>query len=103
MGEIVVPAFYIVNRLLKKEEAGPILQVLSITPISSAIIHDVLDADLALAFSPQVLRCATEEDSHQVAMKMSQDSKMPVLVVGTAEVIDAVYPGGRRVKVVCSA
>jgi hypothetical protein len=103
MGEIQVPAFYVVNRLLKKEEAGPILQVLAITPVSSAIIHNILDADLALAFSPQVLRCATEEDSYRVALKFSQDSKMPVLVIGTAEVIDAVYSDGRRVKVVCDA
>jgi hypothetical protein len=103
MGEIQVPAFYVVSRKLKKEHAGPILRALSITPVVAAVISDVLDADLALSFSPQVFRRPTEADSCEFAMRLSVDNQIPVLVVGTADVLDAIYVDGTRAKVACDA
>ena len=101
--DIKVPAYYVLNRKIDREHVGPILRALNITPVFSALISDVNDAALGLMFSPQVMRCTTEAASCEVALAMSAENNMPILVLGTADVLDAVYRDGSRHAVAASA
>lgn len=96
MDNLRVPSYYVVSRQLTKEQIGPVFNAFSITPVFCSIVNDVRDVELALSFSPQVMRCKTEEDSYSVAQAISAEQKQPVLVVGTADVLDAVYADGQR-------
>jgi hypothetical protein len=96
MDDIVVPSFYVVNRTLPKEQAFMVIHALSITPVQCAIISDPLDCNLAIELSPSVVRAATDKDALALAALLAEDSKRPVLVVGEADFLDAVYKDGKR-------
>jgi hypothetical protein len=96
MDDVVVPSYYVVSRKLEKEHAFAVIHALSITPCQCAVISDVLDASLALELSASVLRAATDKDALALAVLIAEDSKRPVLVVGEADFLDAVYGDGRR-------
>lgn len=101
--DINVPVYYILSRKLEKEQAGPILQALNITPVIAAVIHDVCDTDLALMFTTQLFRCKTESASCEIALTIAEEHSFPVLVVGTADLLDAVYRDGQRKAVIGTA
>jgi hypothetical protein len=103
MDDLRVPSYYVVSRKMPKDQIGPILNALSITPVYCSIVSDIHDAELALSFASHVLRCKTEGDSCVVALAVSAEHKLPVLVVGTADVLDAVYSDGRRHPVAATA
>lgn len=96
-----IPSYYIVSRKMGKDQIGPILNALNITPVYTAIISDIHDAELGLCFSAQVMRCQTEDSSCEVARAMSQEQRMPILVVGTADILDAVFIDGHKEQVCC--
>lgn len=99
MNDIEVPAYYVVNRSLPKEEAFSVASALRITPVQCAVISDVLDAELALELAPSVMRAASDKDALALAALLSKESQRPVLVVGEADFLDGVYLDGRREEV----
>jgi hypothetical protein len=96
MEEVVVPIYYVVSRKLPSEEAFMVIHALSITPCRCAIISDVLDCKLALVMSANILMAATDKDALGLAALMSEEMRAPVLVVGEADFLDAIYADGRR-------
>jgi len=96
MDDIEVPAFYVVNRSLPKEEAFVVATALRITPVQCAVISDVLDASLALELAPSVMRAETDKDALALALLLSRESQRPVLVIGEADFLDGIYSNGRR-------
>ena len=96
MDEVEVPNIYVVNRRLPIEEAYPVIRALSITPVQCAVISDVLDAALALSLSPSIAMADTDKDALALAGLLAEDANRPVLVVGEANFLDAIYATGRR-------
>src|SRR5690242_20554396 len=88
------PAFYILNRSFPREHVRHAADALSITPITVAIVSDPADVPLALELTPSVLRACCEEEALEMAMTIGTENR--ALVVGEADVLDAVYSDGRR-------
>jgi hypothetical protein len=101
--DIRIPAFYVLNRNMDREQAALVLQALRITPVFAALVSDIRDAQLAITFAPQVLRANTEEDAYKVALAISAEKQMPCLILGTANFLDAVYHDGQREQVAAQA
>jgi hypothetical protein len=100
MDDLTLPAFYVVNRRLPREHASFIAAALKITPINIAIVSDVADVSLALEFCSSILRVADNELAMKTAMSISQTARP--LVIGDADVLDAVYPDGKTEPVATS-
>lgn len=96
MDDFVVPLYYVVSRKLPPEEAFIVLHCLSITPCQCAVISDVHDCKLAITLSNEIIRAATDEDAHLIAKDLSIKTKRPLMVIGEANFLDAVYPDGHR-------
>lgn len=94
--EIQVPSVYVVNRELPAEQASVVMNALSITPVHCAVIFDRLDAELAFALSPSVIRRDSEEEAMHLAMSLAKEFNRPVLVVGEADFLDGLYADGHR-------
>lgn len=100
MDEFVLPAFYIVSRGLSVEHAGFVLAALDITPIQVVIISDPADVQLAFTICPSVLRVDSDAAALETAKSISPTGTP--LVIGQADVLDAVYPDGYKEPVACS-
>ena len=97
--ELALPTFYILNRECPLEHARYIKDVLSITPIVGAIISDQRDYPLAMMFTDSVLHAETPERAQELAIELvEQDGVLP-LVIGQADMLDAIYPDGRKESV----
>jgi hypothetical protein len=96
MDDVEVPSLYVVSRKLPSDEAYPVIHALSLTPVQAVVISDVHDASLALELCPSLLRAGSDEDALVVAAAMAKDMSRPVLVVGEANFLDAIYASGRR-------
>jgi len=99
MGDLRLPVYYVVNRTLPQELAVAILRALSYTPVHCAVISDVLDAEFALSLCTEVILAKSEADSVSVALAIQEQTTYPVLIIGTADVLDAVFVDGKREKV----
>jgi hypothetical protein len=89
-----IPLYYVVNRTLPKDEATAVLDYLRITPVMCAIISDLLDGELALRLSNEVIRTNDDEHAREVANLISTDLQRPCLVLGEANFLDAVFKDG---------
>jgi hypothetical protein len=93
---IAVPAAYVLNSKCSPEQTAVVIRTLAITPIHCAIVSDIHDVELARQFSELVFRCNTPEDAIANAVTIFKEVDMPVLVVGEAGLLDAVYVDGKR-------
>ena len=93
--EVRVPSYYVVNRKLNDKELGLALHALQITPIVGAIITDVHDHDIARQFTDEVFQVSPTQ-AHEIAQRVAEDSKQPVLIIGEATVLDAYYTDGSK-------
>jgi hypothetical protein len=91
-----VPLFYVVSRHLPIEQVEVVLRIMRITPCFLAVISRVQDAALGLSVAPDVANAASDEDALALAKKMAIEIERPVIVVGEADFLDAVWADGRR-------
>ena len=96
MDDIRVPIVYVVNRQLPHEETLAVLQTLRITPCCCAVISNILDAEWAFQLTPGVLRADTEEKATEMATEIALEYRRPVMVLGEADFIDAIWSDGTR-------
>jgi hypothetical protein len=98
-----VPLYYILRRGLQPEQVEAAALTLSITPCQAVFISNHIDAELALHFSDQVFSADSEALAILLAKRWAEDIGRPMLVVGDAEFIDAVFPDGHREAIVANA
>lgn len=96
MEEINAPLVYVVNRQLPHEEALSVLYTLRITPCCCSVISNILDAQLALQLTPGVRRTNTEDEAIDTAKAIALEYNRPVMVLGQADFIDAIWSDGSR-------
>ena len=97
--DVAVPSYYIVSRTLNGDQAACVIGALNITPVSCAIISNPLDTELAFKLCNEVVRTNTPADALDIAKKIAAHNGRPPIVVGEADVLDAVYPDGRKATV----
>jgi len=86
-----VPLFYIVRRGLSDEQVEAAQAALFLTPCQAAFISSAVDEDLAWKLSSQVVYGNIE-----AAKQWAEEIGRPMLFIGEAEFIDAVFPDGKR-------
>lgn len=91
MEDVAVPLFYVLNRRLPETEADAVMRALQLTPVFHAIVSNLLDTHLAFAFAPGVQHVNSDEDALLLAQKLAEDTGRPMLVIGEADFLDAVY------------
>lgn len=91
-----VPLFYVVKRGLSAEHVEAVMVALSITPCQAAFISTPQDAALAWNFAPQVICADAEETALSLAQRWATDVGRPMLVIGEADCLDAVFADGHR-------
>jgi hypothetical protein len=102
MQDIQTPAYYVLNRNISTEEVQAVLNALRITPVICAVISNVMDAELAMVCGSKVITAGSEIEAHRVAMQIALDSNWPTLVIGEANLLDAVYADGTKQEVASS-
>jgi hypothetical protein len=101
--ELSVPSYYIVSRTLDGDQAACVIGALNITPVSCAVISDILDVGLAFKLSSEVIRTNTPADALELAKKIAAQHGRPPIVIGEADLLDAVFADGKKVNVACSS
>jgi hypothetical protein len=94
--EINAPIIYVVNRQLPKEETLAVLHTLRITPCCCSVISNILDAAWAEQLTTGVLRADDEMKAIELAKGIALEYRRPVMVLGEADFIDAIWPDGSR-------
>lgn len=92
----VPPLFYVLKRGLSPEQADVAVELLSVTPCQAAVVRDFADTPIALSFAPQIFWANDEVAACEFARKWATETGRPLLVLGEAEFLDAVFPDGRR-------
>lgn len=93
--DVAVPLYYVVSRNVPISEADSVLHMLRITPAELAIFSDPLDGELAQCLSNSI--CFSPIDKAEgFAANLATRAQRPVLLLGVAEFIDAVYSDGHR-------
>ena len=91
-----VPSYYVLNRDLDPSHVVAVLDALDGHRHTTAIISRMTDAELALNISQTVIRADSDEDATNTATILSAEGALPVLVVGKADFLDAVFPDGQQ-------
>ena len=99
MQELELPLYYVLNSGFPEEHVEEITRVLGIHPIQCAVYFSLNQARLASRLSPHTIRRGNEKEAIETALLLAQQSGYPTLVVGTADVLDAVYASGRKEQV----
>lgn len=73
-----------------------VLRALEFHPVQCAVISSPTDIRLASMVTRYVIRKGSEDTAHQVAREIAEETNAPVLVVGSADLLDAVYRNGDR-------
>lgn len=93
--EIVIsPLFYVMARGLDDKTLEAIEGALAITPCQAVVISDLRDAGVAWRFAPMVIRADDEFMAVTMAREWATRTGRPLLVIGKAELFDAVYKDG---------
>jgi hypothetical protein len=102
--ELTLPIYYVVNRNLPQDQAISVLNALSITPICCVITGNAQDVGLALSFASEItlLQRSSMDSAVQTAKQIGSTSPRPPLVVGEADILDAVFSDGHKEQVACS-
>jgi len=91
---IVSPLFYVMKRGLEDRFLDAIEDALSITPCQAVVISDTNDASTAMRYAPMVLRADDDVTALAVAREWALKTGRPLLVIGAADFLEAVYPDG---------
>lgn len=92
--EILQPLFYVMARGLDRKTLDAIEAALSLTPCQAVIVSDLRDAEIAWNFAPMVMRADSELLALSLARETATRTGRPLLVIGKAELLDAVYRDG---------
>jgi hypothetical protein len=92
--EPIAPLFYVMARGLGIELLDQIEAALSITPCQAVVISEYGDAEVAWKFAPMVMRAESELLALSLAREWAIRTGRPLLVIGKAELLDAVYKDG---------
>lgn len=97
MDDLRIPSVYVLASSLREAEHPIVRDVLQITPCRCAIISDYRDSRFASEFcSEGVIHVATEQEALILATKFVNENIRPILVIGNASVLDAIYDDGIR-------
>ena len=100
MSEVITtPIFYVLGRDLPRQYVDAAEVALTLTPCAAVVISDLQDAKIAWAFAPMVLRADTDLLALQLARQWAVKTQRPLLVIGKAEFLDAVYFDGHTESV----
>lgn len=91
-----IPIYYVLNKSVRDSEG--VLATLRMTPIDAAIVTDWLDYD----FACQICDVVAVTSPDQVT-KIREMLNRPVLLLGEADFLDAVYADGRRESIAAHA
>lgn len=91
---ITTPILYVLRRGLPQKQLDAVMDALSITPCVAVVISDLEDAKVAWNFAPMVMRAETELLALQVARHWAEKTQRPLLVIGKADFLDAIYFDG---------
>jgi hypothetical protein len=96
--EIGTPAVYVLSRHIALDDTDDAVRMLGFTPLNKIFIHDDRDLALACVFLPaqEILKTRSQADSVELAQAVYAETGEPSLVVGDAELLDAIWPDGRR-------
>lgn len=89
--ELRVPLYYIVDRNISREEEEAVAYNLRLTPPEIAFVSNVYDTDLAFRLAGSVSLMPSHDYACLVAAKIATEYKRPVLVIGEADNMEAVY------------
>lgn len=81
-------------RGLDEQTLDKIEGILAITPCQAVVISDLRDAGVAWRFAPMVMRADDEFMAITMAREWATRTGRPLLVIGKAELFDAVYKDG---------
>jgi hypothetical protein len=101
LDNVILPSYYVIKRKPSDEELEEAQRALCITPCSIAIVstYDQADYRLAQQLSQDVVWASSEMNAELTALRLSKEFGHPVLIVGNAELLDAVYEDGVKEKV----
>lgn len=92
--EPMPPLFYVMARGLDIRYLDAIEAALSLTPCSAVVISRPQDAEEAWKFAPMVMRADDEILAIALAKEWAVRTGRPILVIGQAKFLDAVYRDG---------
>lgn len=92
--EVRVPLYYSVKRGLEPEDIKRVQSALALTPCHAAFIGSPLDHDYALNFTEQVICAENPENVDTLAKEWAERIGRPMLILGCAEILGAVYQNG---------
>lgn len=88
------PLFYVMARGLDTPYLDAIEAALSLTPCSAVVVSRLQDAEIAWRFAPMVMRADDEILAIGLAKEWASRTSRPILVIGQAKFLDAVYRDG---------
>lgn len=88
------PLFYVMARGLDLPYLEAIEAALSLTPCSAVVVSRLQDAEIAWRYAPMVLRADDEILAIALAKEWAARTCRPILVIGQAKFLDAVYRDG---------
>lgn len=92
--ESMPPLFYVMARGLEQKFLDAIGDALCLTPCQAVVISDLQDASIAWNFAPMVMRADSEFIALTLAREWAIRTGRPLLVIGKAEFLDAIYRDG---------
>lgn len=98
--DLKIPLLYILSRDCPDDSVDLVRRVLGITPIYCTMVSNILDYELARKFDQQLVRTNSQEDSISKAIEIAKEVKMPVLVIGSAGMLDAIYEDGNKEEII---
>lgn len=99
MTEAIPPLFYVMARGLEQKYLDAIGDALCMTPCQAVVISDLQDASIAWNFAPMVMRADSEFMALTLAREWATRTGRPLLVIGKAEFLDAIYKDGHTESV----
>lgn len=96
---VLSPLFYVMARGLDRKTIDAVEAALSLTPCQAVVISDLKDAEIAWIFAPVVMRAEDEFMALTMAREWATRNGRPILVIGKAEILEAVYKDGHTESV----
>lgn len=98
-GGVEAPLYYVLSRTFPPEDIPKLERIFAVTPILGCLITQAADSLLAqkLDFAESITLVAKHE---QWVKKLFDQYHLPALVIGEADGLEAVYPDGRKEKVI---
>jgi hypothetical protein len=102
MEDVQVPSYYILKHKPSEAELERVQRALCVTPCCLALlsVHDQEDYQAATSLACSVAWMDANK-AHIFAQQLFQETGHPTLIIGDAELLDAVFSDGRKEKVAC--